>query len=358
MVILLVGANLTLFAIYQQANPNLPFPQQLMSYLQSNTFNVVTLTTFLPILLALANELFNIGETAEQRIYDKELALSDLRRAAIDELASNWNDIYSAGFEVVFFNAEGDQTKIRKSRIKLSGLTVPGVNAFTQIITEFFDLVEAKSVETGFTQTDLDICIRYFNLILASSMSVAALIGAHDWKENPNVIREVQSSLGVVLQGVKILAQIHIFRSLYSFNELLGPNVSPEKADQLRKQISESIDFLKNQYDEILKLQDAHDVYFPSAQGEEVDAARAAAKSYQRWIRPMIKKDPTILSQNALTSSPEYSNLMNAITLIPLAKKVECANAAYSPLFIEQLAEVFFVFLLKYSLQFDVPLQF
>jgi hypothetical protein len=96
--VLIVVANLTLFSIYQQANPAQDFYSQLWDYLQSQSFLAITGSLLFPIAIFLVeNRLQIIQKRADEK---KELRVKCMQ--STEEL---WAQLQSLAFEVSNFDA-------------------------------------------------------------------------------------------------------------------------------------------------------------------------------------------------------------------------------------------------------------
>ncbi len=353
MVALLLVSNVILFTYYQQANPGLNFSQQLIGYLDTTTFAVVTATTFLPILLALADELFKIGETAEERIYLRKQAQAEQRRLAIEQLLATWNELYTVCNEIVFFDAEvRNRSKIRESWGKLAALTGTVNATFNAVYTKFYNAADVKGAgaASGFGLQDLNVFVRFFNVLVASSKAVASFINDSDGKEKAEAIRDLQSSLGAILEATKRIAQHPMLNVLNLSNELLESSELPGKENELRAEITTNMNFLKNFCDIIRKEENKSNRLFPTIEGKDADAARSAAAKYRQWRLQNPDKPPDV--------SEEYSTLQTSISRLPHQKKVESVRTAYSLDFVRYLADFLFPILVVESLADDIPLQF
>jgi hypothetical protein len=351
MVALLLASNVVLFVFYQEANPDLRFSQQVIGYLQTNMFTVVTATTFLPILLALADQIFRIGETAEQRIHDREQAQAEQRRSAIEQLSATWNDLYSTCNEVVFFDAEaGSRSGIRETWRKLAAVTGTGNVAFNAIITRFFKPAEISkpSAGTGFNLKDVEVFIRFFNVSIASGKAVASFIDDPNPK-TATEIRDLQSSLGVILEGTKRLGQQRMLVVLKYSDELLSSESAERKAD-LRDGIARYMDELKEVSEGIRALENTSNRILPGISGHDADDVRSAAARFREWKQRNPDKPPE--------KSEEFSNLVNSLDPLPHQKRVEGLRTAYSPDFVRTLADYLFPYIVVESLADDIPPQF
>jgi hypothetical protein len=352
MVALLLASNVVLFVFYQEANPDLRFSQQVIGYLQTNMFTVVTATTFLPILLALADQIFRIGETAEQRIHDREQAQAEQRRSAIEQLSATWNDLYSTCNEVVFFDPEaGSRSRIRETWHKLAAVTGTGNVAFNAIITRFFKPAEISkpSAGSGFSLKDVEVFIRFFNVSIASGKAVASFIDDPSPHNTAAEIRDLQSSLGVILEGTKRLGQQRMLVVLKYSDELLSSESAERKAD-LRDEISHYMDELKEVSEGIRALENASNRVLPGIGGHDADGVRSAAARFREWRQSNPDKPPE--------KSEEFSNLVNSLGPLPHQKRVEGLRTAYSPDFVRTLADYLFPYIVVESLTDDIPPQF
>ncbi|MGH3139828.1 MAG: hypothetical protein ACRDQE_08840 [Gaiellales bacterium] len=192
LLVLIVVLNGCGLFIYRASHPGQSLSLQLWSYLESETFRLVTGSLVLPLLVFLVEGRFNIAETIrkgrEERAQKVQNDRQQWRLEAVERSAAMLNDLFALATEVVYWQPEND----------LNNLLARARNFFDQAgdavaswPVRFPSLYESVDVGT--------VLLPLFNTFYVCITSVAVHLGEMDDRQEQ---AELQATLGVIQEGI------------------------------------------------------------------------------------------------------------------------------------------------------------
>ncbi len=190
-VLLLVVFNFIMFVAYQFTYPSVSIWGQLWGYIESDTFKLITVTLFLPILMFLLDAIFKIRGAVQERKQKDIVRQRERRWQCVEETSKTWNELYDLCTQVMFFkkNAKKD-THIVDILMKLRN--------YSSKITDLLNMWSYRF--TNLSPDNINQFKKIFRFLRKYASYVAQFIMDND---DSDKIADLQSALGLVQRRIE-----------------------------------------------------------------------------------------------------------------------------------------------------------
>jgi hypothetical protein len=321
LVILLVALDALIFLAYRQSQPAEPLDAQLIGYLESSAFSVVTVSIVIPIILAFLNQFFNIGSAVQQRIETQKQEFRNQLSKSIKQTTTIWTDFYDYCGKVIFWRDYGE------SRALLDLL-----QEGSKLANKAEEVVESwPRMFRNLKSSDTDVFVTYLNIMISCTETVIDSIRTsnHDPVRIPETA-ELQESLGLVRSGIRGTLHMSLLEILNKSASLLTEDYTPADRLKVEAEIQKYFDGLTYWARFLTQTEQRVNKLYPLATGTQVDEFRAVAVRFVDWR----KKDLTAESNKF----PEWSDFSAKYLAIPTADLLLGERVTYSPETVKELA--------------------
>ncbi|MFW9843159.1 MAG: hypothetical protein ACFFEV_01150 [Candidatus Thorarchaeota archaeon] len=231
--VLLVALNFTMFTVYQSLNPGESIWGQLWGYIESDTFKIITISIFLPIITFFLDIIFGIRKAVLER-KQKEIDTQRERRWQCVELTSkNWNELYDLCSQVRYFKKkEPEGIRIEDILIKL--------DTYSCRTEDIVNMWHFRFTNLSFNDTEL--FIEILNYLLESTTIVAQSIKDDG---DPKEIAELQYTLEIIQKRLNRIGHHHIIGILKKSIDVCDESKSEEEKESQRKEIAKLLEDLR-----------------------------------------------------------------------------------------------------------------
>jgi hypothetical protein len=308
--VLLLGVNYLLFFAYQHTVPGEDIWVQISNYCGTDTFKDVTISLLIPLILAAMGGIFKIGSTVEERIRSAQAARSKERLSCIEQTSNMWNKIYNLSTEVRYFKkGADDETRIVDILKRLENLA----NEAESVVNTWHFMFPNLQIK------DTNLFIKSFNFLLDPSTMVAHYIRFSSDKDE---VTELQNSLGVIQDEVKVLSHYNILNVIKLSADLLDNDLSKKERSKVKSDIQSCLDELKKHNQSLTREIQLKNNYLPALQGAEVEVFRKWAQKLEELVKAYPDK--------RFEDFPEYDNFRDAFSKIPQRDFVNTWEINYS----------------------------
>jgi len=327
LLLVLVTLDLSAFLAYQQSNPGISSSSQLIGFLESSAFSVITVSVMIPLLLVFLNSFFSIGAALQQRIQSQKKEIRQGVFDAISDTGNFWDKLFMLCTEVTLLRDYGDSPQLRSLQQREAELECKGETVVTAWGSRFPNLRDE----------DMNLFVNAFNTLIGSMDTVIATIEScgKDPSEAAKAA-DLQLSLEmvrVVLANIihsQMLTILSLSASIALNYDMGGNDLTPQQ----RQKISENIGTRFGQVRQLatyLALESAAgNQVLPTASGREVERFRDRAASFRTWMghHPSSSWD----------DFPDIETMRDAYFAIPEAQFKAGIRTTYSPEFVSRLA--------------------
>jgi len=321
-VVLLVTIDVAFFEAYSQANSKLGFSAQVIGYVESTAFSVITVAIMIPVLLAVLDYFFKIRGGAEQRIEKDKQTFKEQRFDAIKETTKLWSDVFSLTQKVIYTKKRGTDHELVLLKQELETLDIHG--------NEIVSLWAARFKNLDYE--DIDRFSFFFNVLLNSTNAVIqSLIGLRKQEAAGHPSPEdLQGSLGLILDGVKSILHLNLIRTLDLKADILDGDVPSKDLRNMNKEIDNRRELLKAMQKNLTQEEVLRNKLIPLANTGEAEDFRAVATNFRNWK----KSHPNEGSDKF----EDWQKMTNTFFKIPFHDFIQGMQTDYSPKYLEDLA--------------------
>ena len=321
----LLGASIYLaFGHYQLLHPSESLSSQIIGFLESGAFTVITVSLGLPTLLFLSENLFSISKVVDERIQIEKERRRDKRWECVALTSQMWTDLYNLASEVRYYKKKANEKANIEERIKK--------------LQNYINRVEEVINKVSFRFPDLPVecrvdIITFVNVLLLSAISVAYRINeTDDIKE----ISRLQDCLEIIQEGIRSMIHHPMINILKSSAELQEIDLPGDKKRIFQERINASLKTLEdnatNLKKEELKLE-----ILPTLKGTNADNFREMAKITANKLAKLMQEK----KEKEIESSEEFNSFKESFHNIDLDDRINAIKHPYTPKCLEKLAEFF-----------------
>jgi hypothetical protein len=331
LLVLIVVLNGCGLLIYRASHPDQSLSLQLWSYLESETFRLVTGSLVLPLLVFLIEGHFNIAETIrkgrEERAQKVQNDRQQWRLEAVERSAQMLNDVFALATEVVYWQPEND----------LRNLLARARNFFDQA----GDSAASWPVRFPglYAAVDVDgVLLPLLNTLYLCVTSVAVHLGETDDRQEQI---ELQETLGVIQEGIMsawrspgmgMLRCGLELEMLRDSRRLGGADEADVAAEEPRilSEIEQYAEYLRAWVTPMVEL-DASAEPMSNLVGAEADAFREVYRTAREWLL----EEPG----RTLSAYEHYDTFQERFYAIPHPDLMRAYQLAYSKRWLRELSD-------------------
>ncbi|MHA2063409.1 MAG: hypothetical protein ACXABY_03405 [Candidatus Thorarchaeota archaeon] len=273
LLVLLVVFNLIMFAVYQFMYPSVSIWGQLWGYAESDTFKLITVTLFLPILMFLLDAIFEIRGAVQERIRKERDRQREHRWHCVELTSKAWNELYELCSQVGYFKKNANEdTRIEDILMKLriySNKTEDIVNMWS------FRFTNLSLGDTG-------LFLEIINDLLMSAILVAKFIMDDGDSEE---IAELQYTHGMVMRRLKSIGHHAILNILKLSIDVLDVSKPENVRESRTEEIRKSLDHLREWIGVLRKEKLKSDDYYSTIEGNKREALQNFSRKMEEWKR-------------------------------------------------------------------------
>ncbi len=309
----LLVSNVLVFLIFQTTKSGDSIWTQVIAYLESDAFKVITISLLLPILLFLFESVFKVRKAMEER-QEKE---QDLRRErqwkCIESTAHMWDELYSLVSGVIYHVEDGEAGGGGEAALRnlnnLVGREWPTVNMWS---FRFPNL----------TADDIDLFLYPMNMLLRSAITVVYALRQDTAAASDFDRQELKDALGAIQSGLERIAHHKILSILKLSMDVEDPYVPSDRKQRSAKGIGQRLGDLRNAV-ERLKTVEASFGLLP-ALGKEADEFREGCERFQQWFREQWQQK--VEKKDQVQGRPQDTG-ENEETVVTLEEMMEYADS-------------------------------
>lgn len=323
--VILLALDGYLLETFRQAYPNETFSEQLVGYLGSNAFGIITVSAAIPLILALLNAQIGIGDAVRQRIQTQRQALRKNLEADIRGTTELWDGVYTLCGRIVSVREYGETKEVRQLASERAEFASKGIQTVTAWAMRFDNL----------RSEDLDVFADLFDTLLDSMDTVLLSIRMPHTSHDDEVrTRELQDCLRLVGDGITS-ALGHPMLSILSLasQDRLSRDLPEGERTDHSKEIKTKFDRVRRVSDAVLKLRAEHNQTLPYSGGPEVDKFRGIAGNFMTWSAKNPKED--------VLKFEGWVDLHEAFNKIPDKQILLGTETSFAPDFVKAIARHF-----------------
>ncbi len=364
----LLGANVLVFLVFQATKSGESIWAQVIAYLESDAFKVITISLLLPILLFLLESVFKVRKAMEERNQrererrkERQEKEQDRRKErqwkCIESTAEMWDELYSLASEVTYhFEDKGAGERVQAVLRNLNNLISRGETIINMWSFRFPNL----------TADDLDLFLYPMNMLLKSAITVGYSL-AQDTTEASEVDRrELKDALGAIQSSLLGIAHHNILSILKLSMDAEDPYIPADRKQRSAEGVKQRLRDLKTAVQRLRRVEAPFGI-FP-ALGKEADEFREACERFQHWVRERWQQK--VEEKSKAQGKPQETDEDNGETVVTLEEMMEYADSKglferiggrllhadkipYSPRLVKHLAH----YLIKAQELWDLALQ-
>jgi hypothetical protein len=330
--VLIVVLNVSGLLVYRASHPDQSPSLQLWSYLDSETFRLVTGSLVLPLLVFLIEGRFNIAETIrksrEERAQKVQNDRQQWRLEAVERTGEMLNDISTLATDLVYWGPENDLRPLLARAKNLLNKAQEAISVWPVRFPSLYEAVDVNSVVLPLFDT-LNFCIN----------SVAVHLGDIDDREEQ---AELQATLGVIQEGIMSIWRYPVMGMLRCGLDLemlrdsrrLGGADERDTAEESRilGEIGHFGDYLGAWVMAIIQL-DASAEPMSNLDSAEAGAFREVYREAREWLLEQPGR--------RLSAYENYSTFRERFEAVPHAELMRAYQVAYSKQWLRELSDWF-----------------
>jgi hypothetical protein len=333
LLVLLLVLNVCGLLVYRASHPNQSPSLQLWSYLESDTFKLVTGSLVLPLLVFLVEGRFDIAETIRKSREERAQRLRDERQKwrleAVDKTMDTWNDLYALATEVAYWNP---QTDLRDLLVRSTNFANHAEEIVASWRVRFPSLHEAVDI--------IAVLLPLMNTLNVCIHSVAAHLHENDDRQEQ---AELQATLRVIQDGTKNAIRYPLMdilrcglelETLRDTRRLGGPEEQDVAAEESRllTEIHENAELLGT-WVKALVQRDATAEPMPILDSAEAESFREVYRRARDWLLEHPGR--------TLVEYEDYNTFRDRFEAIPHSQVMRAYPVAYSKQWLREFSDWF-----------------